>query len=229
MCGRFALYSSLAEIKKLFKIDAVAADLAASYNIAPTHDVLAIINHEGRRLGKLHWGLVPFWAKDLSGASKLINARVETLKDKPGFKNLLKRRRCAILADGFYEWKQDTKFKQPFYLTPVTGHPFVFAGLWDTWKSSDGAAYHSCTIITTEASPQVCVIHNRMPVILKPDSVAAWLDTEMQDTDTLGGILHEGYEKDFTIRPVSQYVNSPKNNDEKCLEHLTLFCSRLHR
>jgi len=218
MCGRFALYSSLADIKRLIKIDAVMADPAASYNVAPTHEVLAIINHEGRRLGKLHWGLVPFWAKDLSGASKLINARVESLQEKPSFKNLLKRRRCAILADGFYEWKKDKNFKQPFYLTPVTGHPFAFAGLWDTWKSSDGAAYHSCTIITTDASPQVHVIHNRMPVILKPDSLAAWLDTGMQDTDKLGKILLEGHEKDFTIHPVSSYVNSPKNNDAKCLE-----------
>ena len=114
MCGRFALYSSLAAIKKLIRIDAVADDLAVSYNIAPTQDVFAVISHEGRRLGRLHWGLVPFWAKDVSGASKLINARVETLREKPSFKHLLKSKRCAILADGFYEWQKVNNLKQPY-------------------------------------------------------------------------------------------------------------------
>lgn len=218
MCGRFALYSSLAEIKKLFKIDTVTGDLAASYNIAPTHDVFAVICHEGRRLGKLHWGLVPFWAKDISGASKLINARVETLKEKPGFKNLLKRKRCVIPADGFYEWQKVKNIKQPYYITPVAGSPFAFAGLWDSWKSPDGSAYHSCTIITTDASPQVSAIHDRMPVILKPDSVDLWLDADIQDSDRLENVLQEGHETIFTMRPVSSYVNYPKNNDEKCLE-----------
>ena len=217
MCGRFALYSSLSEIKKLIRIDAVADELRASYNIVPTHDVFAVITCEGRRLGKLHWGLVPFWAKDISGATKLINARLETLKDKPSFKNLLKNRRCAILADGFYEWRKINNLKQPYYITPAAGSPFAFAGLWDTWKSGDAAAYNSCTIITTEASPQLSRIHNRMPVILKSDSVDPWLDMEIQDTVRVENILLQGYETAFRIRPVSQYVNSPKNNDEKCL------------
>jgi putative SOS response-associated peptidase YedK len=217
MCGRFALYSSLSEIKKVIRIDAVADELRASYNIAPTHDVFAVIPHEGRRLGKLHWGLVPFWAKDISGATKLINARLETLKDKPSFKNLLKSRRCAIVADGFYEWQQVNNLKKPYYITPAAGSPFVFAGLCDTWKACDGAAYHSCTIITTEASLQVNRIHNRMPVILKPDSIEPWLDTEIQDSGRLENILLQGHETEFSLRLVSQYVNSTKNNDEKCL------------
>jgi putative SOS response-associated peptidase YedK len=217
MCGRFALYSSLADIKKLFRIDSIAGALDASYNIAPAQDVFAVINHEGRRLGKLHWGLVPFWAKDISGASKLINAKVETLRDKPSFKNLLKRRRCAIPADGFYEWQKVNNLKQPYFIAPASGSPFAFAGLWDTWKAGDGTAYNSCTIITTEASPQVSRIHNRMPVILKPDSVDLWLDAEIQDSERLENVLQEGHETIFTLRPVSPYVNSPKNNDEKCL------------
>ncbi len=217
MCGRFALYSSLAEIKKFFRIDAAEAELTASYNIAPTHEVLAIISYEGRRLEKLHWGLVPFWAKDLSGAGKLINARVETLTEKQSFKQLLKRRRCAILADGFYEWKKAEKFKQPYYLAPAAGSPFAFAGLWDSWKSVTGAEYHSCTIITTEACPQLREIHDRMPVILRRDSVDAWLDAEKPDTAALGTILTAGHERDFSIRPVSLFVNSPKNNDARCL------------
>jgi putative SOS response-associated peptidase YedK len=217
MCGRFALYSSLAAIKKLFRIDTIAGESGASYNIAPSQEVFAIIAHEGRRLGRLHWGLVPFRAQDVSAASKLINARVETLREKPGFKNLLRRRRCAIPADGFYEWRKIQNCKQPYFIASSSGSPFAFAGLWDTWKAHDGTAYHSCTIITTEAVPQVSLIHNRMPVILKPGSVDAWLDAELQDTGRLESILLEGHETAFTLRPVSGYVNSPKNNDEKCL------------
>jgi putative SOS response-associated peptidase YedK len=180
MCGRFALYSSLAEIKKLFRIDTLAGDPAASYNIAPVHDVFAIISRDDRQ-----------------------------------------RRRCAIPADGFYEWQKIKNFKQPCYLTPSAGSPFAFAGLWDTWKGGGGAVYSSCTIITTEASPQVSRIHNRMPVILKPDSVDVWLDAEMQDTARLENILQQGHETIFIIRPVSSYVNSPKNNDEKCLAEIS--------
>jgi putative SOS response-associated peptidase YedK len=217
MCGRFALYSSLEAVRRLLRIDAAAAELTASYNIAPTHEIAAVISREGRRLGKLHWGLVPLWAKDRPGASRLINARLETLKDKAGFKNLLKRRRCAIPADGFYEWKQDGKFRQAYYLSPAGGSPFAFAGLWDTWKSPDGAAYHSCAIITAQACPRVSMIHGRMPVILKPVSIDAWLDSGLQDTAVLENILQQGHETAFTIRPVSPYVNSPINNDEKCI------------
>jgi putative SOS response-associated peptidase YedK len=221
MCGRFALYSSLADIKRLFRIETSAAEPGASYNIAPSQEVFAIIAHEGRRLGRLHWGLAPFWAHDVSAASKLINARVETLREKPSFKNLLKHRRCVIPADGFYEWRKTHNLKQPYFLAPAAGSPFAFAGLWDTWKAHDGAAYHSCTIITTEASPQLRFIHNRMPVILKPDSVDAWLDAALQDTARLESILQDGHETAFTLRPVSRYVNSPKNNDEKCLAEET--------
>ena len=215
MCGRFALYTSLPYIKKFFRIDVVRGDFIASYNIAPTHEVAVIIN---RRLGRIRWGLVPSWSKDLSGTSSLINIRAETLTDKPGFKNLLKRKRCAIIADGFYEWKKLNNLKQPYYITLATGSPFAFAGLWDTWKSPGGESYHTCAIITTSASRQVSEIHSRMPVILKPDAADAWLDTEAEDTIRLASILHEGHEKAFSIRPVSKYVNSPGNNDEKCLE-----------
>lgn len=218
MCGRFALYTSLPFIKKFFNINTMPGDANPSYNIAPTHEVLSIINHEGKRLGKLHWGLVPSWSKDLSGASKLINARVETVRDKPSFKNLLKGRRCAVIADGFFEWKKTGQIKEPYYIHLPSGNPFAFAGLWDMWKSIDGTSYNSCTIITTEASPSVSEIHNRMPVILKPAALDIWLNPDIQDSGHLEKVLQEGHEEDFSIRLVSKYVNSPKNNDEKCVE-----------
>jgi len=129
------------------------------------------------------------------------------------------RKRCAILADGFYEWKKDTN-KQPYYITLTSGSTFAFAGLWDTWKSLKGEPYHSCTIITTEACRQIIDIHDRMPIILKPDYVDAWLDTENEEPVSLESILREGHEEDFNIRPVSKYVNSPRNNDEKCIEEV---------
>jgi putative SOS response-associated peptidase YedK len=140
-------------------------------------------------LGRLHWGLVPFRGKDASAASKRINARVETVREKPGLKNLLRRRRCAIPADGFYEWRKICKLKQSYFLAPAAGSTFAFAGLWDTWKAHNGAAYDSCTIIITEA----------------------------QDTARLEIILPEGHETAFTLRSVSGYIDSPKNNDEKGL------------
>lgn len=220
MCGRFALYTSLPFIKKFFNITTMPGVVTPSYNIAPTHEVLAIINHEEKRLGKLHWGLVPSWSKDLSGASKLINARAETLKDKPTFKNLLKRRRCAVIANGFFEWKKTGTIKQPYYIHLPSGNPFVFAGLWDIWKNNDGTSYNSCTIITTEASKTVSELHNRMPVILKPAALDEWLNPDIQESGRLETLLQEGHEEDFSIRPVSTYVNSPKNNDEKCIEEV---------
>ena len=167
MCGRFTLYSSLSKLKKVFDVDTVTCEIKASYNVAPGNEVCAIIWQKDNRLGKLHWGLVPSWAKDLSGASRLINARAETLQEKPSFRKALEKRRCIIIAVGFYEWKEG----HPWYCTPITGSLFGFAGLWETWKGSDKSVYHSCTIITTEASESIKEIHDRMPVILKPEII----------------------------------------------------------
>jgi putative SOS response-associated peptidase YedK len=214
MCGRFALYTSLTVIRNHFNIKSVSGEFKASYNVAPTHEVAVIIE---KRLGKLNWGLVPSWAEDLSGAARLINARAETLSRKPSFKNLLKSKRCCVIADGFYEWKKEGTVKQPYYITLPSGDPFAFAGLYDTWKGPDGSPYHSCTIITIDACQAVATIHNRMPVILQPLMLNVWLDAGIDDTSRLEQVLREGYETDLLVRPVSTRVNSPKNNDEKCI------------
>ena len=220
MCGRFAQYSSLPELKKLIDIDSVNCDIVPYYNIAPTHSILSIINRGENRLGKLNWGLVPFWSKDLSLASSLINARAETLSEKPSFRQAFKKRRCLIPADGFYEWKQDAGNKQPWYIRPESSGPFVFAGLWETWRGPE-AEYHSCTIITMAAGASIRNIHHRMPVILKPEFHQAWLDTDNQETEALNRILAQGHEQEFDSYLVSRRVNSPTMDDPACIEPLS--------
>ncbi|MDF1591594.1 MAG: SOS response-associated peptidase [Desulfobacterales bacterium] len=220
MCGRFAQYSGLDSLKKSFQIEEITCVVAPSYNIAPLQPVLTVIRHDGNRLGQLHWGLVPSWAKDKSMAAKLINARAETVADKPSFRNAFKRHRCLILADGFYEWKVDGPQKQPWYFTLPSGDPFAFAGLWDTWKGEEEAAYHSCTIITTAADESVQPVHHRMPVILMPEAHAQWLDPQNRDSARLNAILSEGRVKELKSYPVSKRMNSARNNDPACIEPL---------
>ena len=214
MCGRFAIYSSLGELKKVFGIDAVTCEMEASYNIAPGNEVYAIVRQKDNRLGKLHWGLVPPWAKDLSGASRLINARAETLQERPSFRRAFQERRCLIPADGFYEWKE----RQPWYCTSATGSPCGFAGLWETWKGSDDSVYHSCTIVTTQASDSMQEIHDRMPVILKPEAMQEWLDPATTDYENLNMILKHGRITGIRAYPVAKFVDSPRNNDPRCIQ-----------
>ena len=140
MCGRFVQFSSLRTLENYFPLDSIAGDVVASYNIAPTQQVLAIIYQNDRRLERLHWGLVPSWAKDLKSASRLINARAETVAQKPSFRAAFKRRRCLILADGFYEWQGEKGSKQPYFIALPSNRPFAFGGLWETWKSKSGPA-----------------------------------------------------------------------------------------
>ena len=217
MCGRFTLYSSLGNIKKAFDVDTVTCGIEANYNIAPGREVYAIVRQKDNRLGKLHWGLVPPWAKDLSGASKLINARAETLQEKPSFKRAFKERRCLIPADGFYEWKE----KQPWYCAPVTGTLFGFAGLWETWKGNDKAVYRSCTIITTEASESIREIHDRMPVILNPETIKEWLNPATKEYEKLSMILKDGRVTKIRTYPISKFVDSPKNNSPRCIKPIS--------
>jgi putative SOS response-associated peptidase YedK len=190
MCGRFALYSSISDLKKAFAVDAVTGEMKPGYNIAPSDEIYAIIQQKERRMEKLHWGLVPAWAKNPSLTSGLINARVETLHEKPSFKRAFQKRRCLIPANGFYEWKD----KQPWYFIPAKGNLFGFAGLWETWKGSGEAVYNSCAIITTEASESMQKIHDRMPLILKPEAIDEWLNPAIEGYDRLNMILKNGRE-----------------------------------
>lgn len=215
MCGRFLEFSNLEQLQKHFPIGKVLAKVTPNYNVAPTQEILAIIRQEGLNLlEKLHWGLVPHWAKDISSGYKMINARVETVASKPSFREAFKKRRCLIPADGFYEWTGEKGQKQPFFITLPDEKSFAFAGLWETWwdKDNQDETYRSCTIITREASACLKDIHDRMPAVLHPDTYDAWLDYDNHDTKRLQEILSEKTVTHFKFRPVSKQVNSVKIN-----------------
>lgn len=214
MCGRFVVFRHLEALQDHFPIDRVEATVSASYNVAPTHEVLSIIRQGGRNvLVRLHWGLVPFWAKDAAIGSRLINARAETVASKPSFRSAFRKRRCLVVADGFYEWRGPKGNKQPVYITLPEDAPMAFAGLWEMWDDRGRAAepLRSCTILTTQASPSLREIHDRMPVVLAAEAYRDWLDPNQSDID-LGGILAERTHKTFSFRPVSLAVNAVKNN-----------------
>ncbi len=224
MCGRFVGYRNLEELLEHFPIHRTACSAIANYNIAPSHEILAIVNREDENwLDKFHWGLVPFWAKDISIGNKLINARSETVDKKPSFRNAFKTRRCLIPADGFYEWKGAKGKKQPVYLTLPDKEPFAFAGLWEEWtnKGKDASTYRSCTIITTMASESVKPIHHRMPVILKPEKYNQWLNPECKDLTELRDIIDNWKITELAGNPVSSQVNSAGNNDPSNIKPLT--------
>lgn len=216
MCGRFVGYRSFHGLQKAFPIDQTACEITENYNVAPSQEILAIIKHDNENwLEKLHWGLVPFWAKDISIGNRMINARAETVASKPSFRNAFKKRRCLILADGFYEWKGTKGQKQPMYIALPDGEPFAFAGLWEVWNPKDDPdnIYKSCTIITTQSSDSVREIHHRMPAILKPEHYETWLDSLNQDVKALENILQTGIVTELVSHPVSKNVDSVKNND----------------
>jgi putative SOS response-associated peptidase YedK len=225
MCGRFVQFSSLRTLENYFPIKTIAADVTANYNIAPTQQVLAIIQDNGPRLEKLHWGLLPPWAKGVSGTSRLINARAETVAQKPSFRAAFKRRRCLILADGFYEWKGEKGSKQPYFIALKTGRPFAFAGLWATLKGIDGddeREYKSCAIITTAASESIQAVHHRMPVILQPEAYSVWLDPGIESAERLNDVLQHQHVRQMRHHRVSNLVNRVQNNSAACIEPLAV-------
>jgi putative SOS response-associated peptidase YedK len=170
------------------------------------------MNNGARHLEMLRWGLIPSWAKEESIGSRMINARAETLAEKSSFKRLLYNRRCVVVADGFYEWAQQpgTKSKTPMYITLKNHEPFAFAGLWDSWHTAGGQQLRTCTIITTEPNALMATIHNRMPALLLPDALTAWLDPEVQDEQEIRHLLSPYPTELMVARPVSRLVNNPK-------------------
>jgi putative SOS response-associated peptidase YedK len=198
MCGRFTLITPTARLTEQFELSGELPEVKPSYNIAPTQQIATVAaNSEGeRKLRELHWGLVPRWSKDPEIGNRMINARAETVAEKNSFKSAFKKRRCLILADGFYEWQRNRSGsgpKQPYYLRLETGTPYAFAGLWESWEGEDSQGHkrtiHSTTIITTEANELVGEIHHRMPVILPPEAYPTWLDTSVQATEDLMPLL----------------------------------------
>jgi putative SOS response-associated peptidase YedK len=215
MCGRYTLTVPIDQLAAEFDLDEVRAELSPNFNVAPTQSVATILaENGGRRLETLRWGLVPSWAKDPEIGSRMINARSETAPEKPSFRSAFKRRRCLIPADGFYEWKREEGGKQPFYIHMNDGRPFAFAGLWEDWNDGE---IRSCTILTTSANGLVGEVHERMPVILPAGDRDAWLDPEAE-TQELVSLLRPYPGDDLETFPVSRFVNSPRNNDERCVE-----------
>ncbi|MDX1481974.1 MAG: SOS response-associated peptidase [Woeseiaceae bacterium] len=215
MCGRFAFYSPAEATAALFGVK-TDAELEPRYNVAPTQDIAAIRrSRDGElELTTLHWGLVPFWAKDPSIGNRMINARAETVADKPSFRNAFRKRRCLILADGFYEWRKEGEGKTPYFISLDSGEPMAFAGLWEDWTDKEsGESLQSGTIVTTAAQGFMADLHGRMPVILVPDTAPRWFDDA-------GGLLENYAEATPPLRawPVSRRVNNPRNEGEELIE-----------
>ncbi len=220
MCGRFALLT-LPEVLATFFELSDAPSVRPRFNIAPTQDALAFRVVDGQREAELlHWGLVPFWAKDPSIGSRLINARSETASGRAAFRQAFRKRRCIIPASGFYEWRREDKRKQPFYIRPVDRSPIAFAGLWEEWRDPDrpdAPLLESFTILTTEPNVLVRDIHNRMPVILRPLDFELWLDPDVSDPDDIRHLLRPVPSDNLEAYTISSYVNSPAHEGPECI------------
>ncbi len=208
MCGRFAFYSPSEATAALFGVESAAA-VEARHNIAPTQFIAAIRQDEEKRreLAMLRWGLVPSWAKDPSIGSRMINARAETITEKPSFRTAYRKRRCLILADGFYEWHTENDVKIPYFISLASSKPFAFAGLWEHWQSkTTDESLQTTTIVTTAANEYLSQLHHRMPIVLEPGNASRWLDGDM-------GLLDEvtANAPKFQAWPVDRLVNNARN------------------
>ena len=211
MCGRFTITLEAPDLQEGLGITELPPDWMPRYNVAPTQPVAAVLDLQSRRAEWLRWGLIPSWAKDLSIGDRLINARAETLSEKPSFRQAFARRRCLILADGFYEWQRTPGQKgpsQPFHFHRKDKKPFAFAGLWETWKPPEGELIRSCTIITCSANEVVAPVHDRMPVILSGESLWKWL--EPAGSDVLAEFLKPYPAEWMTAVPISKLVNNAR-------------------
>jgi putative SOS response-associated peptidase YedK len=219
MCGRFTLTVDPGQLQEAFPWVDIPDDFLRRYNIAPSQPVAVVPNDGNNKLDFFNWGLIPFWAKDPKIGSRLINARAETVAEKPSFRGSFKYKRCLILADGFYEWHKEpgSKTKIPMFIHLKNKRPFAFAGLWDDWLSSDGSEIRTCTIITTEPNEFMKPIHNRMPVILSAESFDDWLKPGEHDPSLLQSFLQPYADEDMVAYPVSRAVNSPQNDSPECI------------
>jgi putative SOS response-associated peptidase YedK len=225
MCGRFTLTIDPMHLQQAFPWAVIPDDLPPRYNVAPSQPIAVIPNTGENKLTMFKWGLIPSWSKDPSIGDRMINARSETLAEKPSFRNAYRRRRCLILSDGFYEWQQnpDLKTKQPVYIRFNDGRPFAFAGLWEIWNSPDGSEIRSCTIITTQPNSLLQPIHNRMPVLLPSDAYPEWLDTEERMPDKLNHLLVPYPPEQMVAYPVSRLVNSPQVDSPELVKPASSF------
>ena len=212
MCGRYTLIADLGDLAQRFEFDGSDFSYDPGYNIAPTESVLTVRNLDAREAAFMRWGLVPFWAKDPKIGARMINARAETVAEKPAFRNALKKRRCLVLADGYYEWQKTPVGKRPYRIIMRSGEPFAMAGLWETWRDPQGNVVPSCTIITTAANDFLSPIHDRMPVILPREMEELWLDPDTDDAAVLTGILAPYPDECMDAYEVSTLVNYARND-----------------
>ena len=216
MCGRFTLVSPFAVIAERFHVS-VPPDLRPRFNIAPGQDVLCIVRDGQKRLEPLRWGLIPSWARDPAIGSRMINARAETLAEKPGFRNAFARRRCLVAADGFFEWRPAGRRKEPVYIFLKSKKPFGFAGLYESWHAPDGREIRTCTIITTDANDLVRPVHDRMPVILPERAEDIWLDPSETDLERLRSLLGPLPPDEMDAYDVTPAVNNAAHDAPDCI------------
>jgi putative SOS response-associated peptidase YedK len=221
MCGRFVRKINLRDALDIFKAVSVEAELGPAFNISPRQPVAVIVEDGKRKIVSLQWGLIPHWAKDEKIANKLINARAETIAEKPSFRNSFKKFRCLIIADGFYEWQGAGLKKRPFFIFMKDGKPFGMAGLYDRWIDPHGKTVVTCTIVTTDANEFMKPIHHRMPVIIAPADYDQWLNPSFNDIVKLGRLLKPCNPELLAAYEVSVAVNSSQNNSEECIRPLT--------
>ena len=219
MCGRYTITSPNQAAIELGEFLALgpSPELAPRFNVAPTQRAPVVANRAAPAIESFRWGLVPRWADDLAIGTKMINARGETLADKPAYRDAYARRRCLVLSDGFFEWRGPAGRRTPMWIRRGGGGLMVFAGLWDTWRGPDGAAFDSFTIVTTAAGPRIAALHDRMPVVLEPADWARWLHPEPLPPEALGDLLRPAEPADLAIAAVSSTVNSVANEGPACV------------
>jgi len=212
MCGRFTLTVDPSQLEDIFPWAVISANISPRYNIAPSQPVAVIPNTKEYRMDIFRWGLIPSWAKDAAIGNRMINARAESITEKPSFRTAIKKRRCLIPSDGFYEWmpSSDGKSKIPYYIRLSSAEVFAFAGLWDSWSSPDGNTINSCTIITTQPNELVAPIHNRMPVIIPRKAYLTWLSLNEINPQIISDLLTPFPADHMEAYPVSRSVNDPK-------------------
>jgi putative SOS response-associated peptidase YedK len=226
MCGRYAITSAPEAIRRLFGYEG-NPNFPPRYNVAPTQPVPIVRLAEGKRqFALVRWGLIPAWVKDPRGFSLLINARGESLADKPAFRNAMRYRRCLFPADGFYEWRRAGERKTPYYVRLKSGGPMAFAGLWESWMGPNGEELETAAIVTTRANRALAAIHDRMPVIVEPDAFDFWLDSRKVDAATAAALVTPAREGVLDVYEVSPAVNRAENDTPALIEPVTAASAR---
>ena len=227
MCGRYALRTSTPKLARLLGVEPKSISdrvdsFEPSYNIAPTQSVLACRSNREftPELVTMRWGLIPSWSKGDTGKFSMINARAETINERPAYRTAVRFRRCLIPADGFYEWQRRPEVKQPYFIGLRSAEPFAFAGIWERWKDANRQSLISCSIITTEANQALRAIHYRMPVILEEADYEKWLNPRVTNRDEIAPMLRPYADEAVISYPVSSFVNKAANNDERCWQSI---------